>query len=494
MNEQTIQLMQIGDLLRAENVYSIYAEPAETRERLKAFYFVRLAELKADRETKTQVKKMFKTYEENDKALAAAYARKQAQNRSEIPLEIGAQGKPMASIDNFITILRNDKKFESLRFNQLSYSPEHIVDGRLVKWEDKDDSKARHYIEQKYNIHSREKLDDALRIVFSEREYHPIKQTIEAVQWDGISRIETLFIKWLKCEDTPYTREVTRLVFAGGIHRLYNAGCKFDDVAVLIGTNQGEGKSTFVRWLAIQDEFFTEVTEIEGQKGIEAIEGAWICEIAELLAVTKSKEVEAVKSYITKLVDKYRRPFDRRTSEHPRQCVFVGTTNKEQFLTDKTGNRRWYPVKVNSVGFDIFNNEKEIKDDIIQAWAEAKHLFDNGQLMPYANKKLIAEIRAKQAEAVEDDYRVGMIEAYCRHRDKVCIIELWQKALGNDYTKPTRKDSNELTLILQMMKGWSKGKVERSQEFGNQQYWRKSDAQVVAEKTNDLPPIDDLPM
>ena len=121
-------------------------------------------------------------------------------------------------------------------------------------------------------------------------------------------------------------------------------------------------------------------------------------------------------------------------------------------------------------------------------------MFDNGQLMPYANKKLIAEIRAKQAEAVEDDYRVGMIEAYCRHRDKVCIIELWQKALGNDYTKPTRKDSNELTLILQMMKGWSKGKVERSQEFGNQQYWRKSDAQVVAEKTNDLPPIDDLPM
>ena len=476
MNESAIELMQIPDLLRSENIYAIQAEPEEIREHLKALYFARLSQLNADKDLKNQIKRMFKAFEKADKELSDAYTRQHAKDNAEIPLTFDGQGKPMATIDNFLMILRNDKVFESLRFNQLSYSPEHIVDGKLERWQDKDDSKARFYIEQKYKIHSREKLDDALRILFSEREYHPIKQTIEAVQWDGVPRIQELFIKWLKCEDTPYIREVTRLVFAGGIHRLYNPGCKFDDVAVLIGTKQGEGKSTFARWLAIQDDFFTEVTEIEGQKGIEAIEGAWICEIAELLAVTKSKEVEAVKSYITKLVDRYRRPFDRRTTDHKRQCVFIGTTNKEQFLTDKTGNRRWYPVKVNSSGYDLHDHKDEVKADIIQAWAEAKHLYDKGELQPYADRNLLAEIRERQEMAVEDDYRVGMIEDYVQDKTEVCIMELWKYALCNEFTKPSRRESNDLSLILQSLGGWRRGKVKHHPAFGNQLFWENYEA------------------
>ena len=473
MNEEAIACMEISDLLRSENVYMIQAQPVEIREQLKALYFARMQELKADKELKEQVKRMFKAFDAVERDMADAYTKENAKKNANIALAFDGKGQPLSTIDNFLLILRNDKEFESLRFNQLSYSPEHIVDGKLERWQDKDDSRARFYIEQKYHIHNREKLDDALRILFAEREYHPIKQIIEAVEWDGVRRIQELFIKWLKCEDTPYIREVTRLVFAGGIHRLYNAGCKFDDVAVLIGTKQGEGKSTFARWLAIKDEFFTEVTEIEGQKGIEAIEGAWVCEIAELLAVTKSKEVEAVKSYITKLVDRYRRPFDRRTTDHKRQCVFIGTTNKEQFLTDKTGNRRWYPVKVNSSGYDLHDHKEEIQADILQAWAEAKYLYDKGELQPYADRNLLEEIKAKQEQAVEDDYRVGMITDYLSHKykDKVCIMELWKYALNNEFSKPTRRESNEITLILQSIGGWERGKIERHNEFGNQMFW-----------------------
>lgn len=486
MNEETISCMKISELLRSENVYMIQAQPAEVREQLKALYFARMQELKADKELKEQVKRMFKAFDTAEREMADAYTKENAKKNTEICLAFDGKGQPLSTIDNFLLILRNDKEFESLRFNQLSYAPEHIVDGKLERWQDKDDSKARLYIEQKYKIHNREKLDDALRILFAEREYHPIKQIIEAVEWDGVPRIQTLFIKWLKCEDTPYIREVTRLVFAGGIHRLYNPGCKFDDVAVLIGTKQGEGKSTFARWLAIQDEFFTEVTEIEGQKGIEAIEGAWICEIAELLAVTKTKEVEAVKSYITKLVDRYRRPFDRRTTDHKRQCVFIGTTNKEQFLTDKTGNRRWYPVKVNSSGYDLYDHKEEIQADILQAWAEAKYLYDKGELQPYADRNLLEEIKAKQEQAVEDDYRVGMISDYLSHKykDKVCIMELWKYALDNEYSKPTRRESNEITIILQNIGGWERGKIERHQEFGNQMFWYRK-------KEIELPPINE---
>lgn len=486
MNEQTIQLMQVNDLLRSENIYAIQAEPEEVREQLKAVYFARLAELKADIDLKKQVKKMFKAFEKADKELADAYTRQNARENSQIPLAFDGQGKPMATIDNFLMVLRNDKEFESLRFNQLSYSPEHILNGKLERWQDKDDSRTRLYIEQKYKIHSREKLDDALRVLFAEREYHPIKQIIEAVQWDGISRIENLFIKWLKCEDTAYTREVTRLVFAGGIHRLYNAGCKFDDVAVLIGTKQGEGKSTFVRWLAINDEYFTEVNDFEGEKAMQALEGAWICEISELLALTRTKEVEAAKAFITRLNDRRKIPYDRRVTDHKRQCVFIGSTNRRQFLTDKTGNRRWYPVEVFSSGYDLFDHETEIKNDIIQAWAEAKHLYDEGKLKPYANRDLLKEIREKQEEAVEDDYRVGMIESYLSNKDKVCIMELWKNALENEYSKPTRRESNEITLILQSIGGWERGKIEKHKSFGNQLTWNKK----TSEKLKDLPDID----
>ena len=484
MYEEGIKHMGIDDLLKSENVYAIQANPAEIREQLKALYFARLAELKADKEVKEQVKRMFKAFDLAEKEMADAYARESAKQNGNIHLSFDGKGRPLATIDNFLMILRNDSHFDSLKFNQLSYSPEHTVDGKVERWQDKDDSKTRFYIEEKYKIHSREKLDDALRILFAEREYHPIKDIIESIEWDKQPRIHTLFIKWLKCEDTPYIREVTRLVFAGGIHRLYNPGCKFDDVAVLIGTKQGEGKSTFARWLAIQDDFFTEVTEIEGQKGIEAIEGAWICEIAELLAVTKTKEVEAVKSYITKLVDRYRRPFDRRTTDHKRQCVFIGTTNKEQFLTDKTGNRRWYPVKVNSSGYELHDHKEEIQADIIQAWAEAKYLYDKGELQPYADRNLLEDIRAKQEQAVEDDYRVGMIEDYIKNKDKVCIMELWKFALDNEFSKPTRRESNEITLILQSIGGWERGKIERHNAFGNQMFWYRT-------TKRDFEPIDD---
>ena len=481
MLEEGIQCMEIGDLLKQENIYAIQAEPAEIREQLKALYFAQLDKLKASKEVREQIKRMFKAFDVAEKEMAEAYAREYAKGNSSIHLAFDGKGRPLSTIDNFLLILRNDKEFESLRFNQLSHSPEHVVNGKLERWQDKDDSRARFYIEQKYKIHSREKLDDALRILFAEREYHPIKQIIESVKWDGAPRIQTLFSKWLKCGDTPYVREVTRLVFAGGIHRLYDPGCKFDDVAVLIGTRQGEGKSTFARWLAIKDEFFTEVTEIEGQKGIEAIEGAWICEIAELLAVTKTKDVEAVKSYITKLVDRYRRPFDRRTTDHKRQCVFIGTTNKEQFLTDKTGNRRWYPIKVNSSGYDLHDHKDEIQADILQAWAEAKHLYDEGKLSPYADRSLLSDIRAQQEKAVEDDYRVGMIESYVENKTKVCVMELWQDALDSGYTKPTRRESNEITLILQSIGGWERGRVERHPKFGNQMFWYRQKPIILPE-------------
>lgn len=239
-------------------------------------------------------------------------------------------GAPVRTVENFLLILEHDDYFKGLQFNQLAYCPEQVRDGKPERWTDSDDADARRYIETTYGIHSQQKLDDALRIVFKKNEYHPIRDYIDTLVWDGVSRISDFLHFSTRCDDTRYTREVSRLIFAGGINRLYDPGCKFDDMPVLIGTQQGEGKSTLVRWIAMNDEWFGEISEIDGQKGIEALEGIWIAEMAEMLAMVRAKEQESMKAYVTRQRDRYRHPFDKRVTEHPRQCIFIGTTNKRK--------------------------------------------------------------------------------------------------------------------------------------------------------------------
>lgn len=408
-----------------------------------------------------------------------------------IDLKLSKNGKPLNTSDNYIAILKNDSKYANrLLLNEFTRAIEYIEDdGTKREWRDIDDSEARCYIEATYGIHGERKLHDALNVIFEENSYHPIKDIIESVVWDGKSRIESMLSKWLGAVDDVYTREVSRLIFAGGINRLYEPGCKFDEMPVLIGKNQGEGKSTFVSWLALKDDFFREVKEIDGQKGIEALEGGWICEMGELLALTKAKEVEAVKAYITCRVDSYRRPFERRTSKHKRQCIFVGTTNKEEFLTDKTGNRRFYPVVCNSRGYELFEHKAEIQADILQCWAEAKHLYDKGQLPAFAKVELLDVIRERQAQAVEDDYREGMLDAYLEKKDVVCIMDIWHMAFNNPVTSaPTRKDSNEIAVMLNKRKDWIKqDKVKKMGKYGPQRVWVKEKASYLL-VTNQLSP------
>lgn len=473
IDDGTIITIDKAALFSRETLLSLMDIPEpEERARLSALLEMRADELGIKKEFKS----VMKAYAAADEELAKEYKRANAKRKAAIDLDFDGNGRPVASINNFLQVLENDPKFDGIKFNLLTYSPEQVRNGKTERWLDSDDAETRRYIEKEYGFHSAQKCDDALRIVFAKNQYHPIRDMVDRLAWDGEERIPHFLATWTKCEDTEYTREVSRLIFAGGIHRLYNPGCKFDDMPVLIGTKQGEGKSTLVRWLALSDDYFAEINEFEGQKGIESLEGAWICEVSELLAMTKTKEQEAVKSFLTRLNDRYRMPFDKRVTDHPRQCLFIGTTNKEQFLTDKTGNRRFYPVKVNQSGYDLFDSEAEIKAYIRQCWAEAKAKFLAGEIQPYAERRLVTEIRAQQAAAVEDDYRIGMIEDYLESRTEVCVLEIWQNALKmGEFSKPSKKDSTEIALILQSFDHWEKQpKVKRFADFGVQKWWRNS--------------------
>jgi predicted P-loop ATPase len=248
---------------------------------------------------------------------------------------------------------------------------------------------------------------------------------------------------------------------------------------VLIG-GQSAGKSTIVRWLNMDDSFFREIKTISGKEGIEAIRGVWIGEVAELMAMTRVKEAEAVKAYITSQKDSYRPPYQKNVQTVPRRCVFIGTTNNPQFLTDKTGNRRFYPVKVNSDGYKLLDHEKEVREYIRQAWAEAVSMYKAGNLQPYAKKEVLELIRAAQEAAMEDDWRIGAIEQYLedmkkKPNDTVSVIELWHNALKMpEDSKPGRADSIAITQIITNVPGWVKcDNAVRTVKWGHQKVFKK---------------------
>ena len=386
-----------------------------------------------------------------------------------------------ATIDNFYRLITNHYG-KNLRLNEMTGKPEFYDHNRKQwrEWTDAQESEARAYFEANYGMYSQAKLADALAIYFKDNRVNPLIDILEKLEWDGKPRVEQFLHDVMKAEDSEYIRECSRLIFAGGVHRAYEPGCKFDDMIVLIG-GQSAGKSTIVRWLNMDDTFFREIKTISGKEGIEAIRGVWIGEVAELMAMTRVKEAEAVKAYITSQEDSYRPPYGKHVQTIPRRCMFVGTTNNPQFLTDKTGNRRFYPVKVQSYAYKMYDNEKAIKEYIRQAWAEAVNLYKEGKLQPFAKKEVLSQIREAQDAAMEDDWRIGAIEEYLEDQKKspnstVTIIELWHRALNEpEESKPTRKDSIEITQIITSIPGWVQGQNKITvAPWGRQRYFRKN--------------------
>lgn len=472
--QEAIDCLSCADILKDDVFLSLLeiADPVKYERTFQALE-KRAAELR----TKTEFKKTLKAFKEKEKNYNKSEVKHELTKQGTVPLKFDGGKNPQLTIENFLSILENDPLLKDyLLYNELSNAPECISSGEIRRWKDEDDSWLRGYIEQNYCIYSPQKLDDALRVRFNQRRYHPVREKIQSITWDGKPRIKRFLIEWLKVDDCPYSEEVSRLIFAGGIHRAFSPGCKFEDMAVLIGKKQGEGKSTIIRWLAMDDKFFREVNEIDGQRGVEAVEGGWICEVSELLALKRTKEVEAAKSYFSRQTDTYRKPYDKRVTENPRQCIFIGTTNTAEFLTDKTGNRRYYPVECNSSGRDLFEHKAEIQEYIEQCWAEAYALYQKGELPPVLDKSILPEAQYRQESALEDDYRLGVIKAYLDDKaegESVCIIELWQQALGESF-KPTRKDSNEVALIMQNAPGWIKmPSVQITSRWGRQRCWIK---------------------
>ena len=406
-----------------------------------------------------------------------------------IPLELDRKGWPVKTIDNFFTALEWDYEFSKVRYNELAQCAEHFSydlfqKPTITRWTDKDLAWVEQHLETYYGLYSPTKLQTALRLFYHHRRYHPIRERLRALDWDGTERIEGFLTRWMGCADTAYVREVSRLIFAGGVHRLFQPGCKFDYVPVLVGA-QGSGKSTIVRWLAVEDDWFTELTTMEGKESIEQLTGSWICEITELLALSRVKEQEAVKSFLSRQRDRYRRPYDREVTEQPRQCVFLGTTNRRQFLRDRTGNRRFCPVEVHTTGAELYAREQECRAEILQCWAEAVDKYERGCLPAVADVQLLQDFEAEQRDAMEEDWRVGAIERYvyrCPEDYYFCVRDVARNALvlGMDNPRdPTPQESREIALILDGLPMLERAGRKELKSFGQQRVWKRTEESLT---------------
>lgn len=391
--------------------------------------------------------------------------------------------RPVQSIANAEEAIMYDKElFGRIRYNELSYAP--YVYGTLPwkthkgwrEWNNVDDSNLRSYIESKYGLKNTEKVMDALANVANRYPVNPIKEMLETAldQWDGNKYVENLLPMMLGVEKTEYSTAVMKLFMMGAVARIYNPGCKFDYMLILVG-EQGKGKSTFLRMLTINENWFNDnFNSLEGDKASEKLRGMWIVEMSELQATKRARDVETIKSFITSRVDTYRAPYARRTEARPRMCVLAGTSNPVDFLTDKTGNRRFLPItcNVNEPTFDMFADEVRTKGVFMQAWGEIMHEFTAAGKKASLTlpKRLQNEALNKQSEYLEEDTRIGLIQEYLdTHSEctRVCALMLWKGALGHLYDEPQHKDINAIHDIMKNnIAGWKSVGKQKLPNYG----------------------------
>lgn len=391
--------------------------------------------------------------------------------------------KIVPTIDRFVQVLEENYG-GYVRYNEMIGKTEFRSgdDEEWHEWTDAQDSMLRSWFQSTLGMYNRDMLTDAERIFFERSRMNPLLDVLNALHWDGVERIPHFLHEVAKTPDDQYHQEVSRLIFAGGIHRAYRPGCKFDDMIVLTGA-QGSGKSTVVRLLNMDDRYFREIKIITGKEAVEGLQGAWIAEMCELMAMTRVKETETVKAFITTQADSYRPPYGRNVITLPRRCIFLGTTNNPQFLTDRTGNRRFYPVEVKSNGNDILRREGEVREYIRQCWAEAVSRYKSGNMAPFAAPGLFEMYMEAQEGAMEDDWRVGAIQKYLETEKKavgetVSVIELWHRALNESMeSKPQRKDSIEIGYIMRQNKKWARKDIpERTREWGLQKVYVRTES------------------
>lgn len=426
--------------------------------------------------------------------------------------DLDGKGNKQVTVNNFVNAFKSDPllngllAYDMLRemivFTRPSFTAKGSKKGDLVN--DTDISIIKGRIERMHGIYNDAKLNDAIEQVSSDNAFHPIKMYLESLTWDGVPRIDTFLVEYMGAEDNAYTREAFRKMLLAAVTRIYEPGRKFD-TALVFYSEQGVGKSTLIQRLS-KGWFNDSLTNLSGKESYEAIQFAWLVELAELSALRKS-DVEAVKNFISKREDTYRGAYARRVKTHKRQCVFFGSTNDDEFLKDATGNRRFFPVAVKRTRKTHIIFEPKFDAIVDQLWAEAMEGYMLGEGLTLSDE---AETIAggTREEFTERTPIQGLIEEYLDRlfpadyedrflaqrldflngdlgeegtetKNSFSLIELWTEALGKRKDEYTVVKARELSNAVKALKGWKRDKQARQKIYGPQVIYRRVGAGIT---------------
>jgi predicted P-loop ATPase len=251
--------------------------------------------------------------------------------------------------------------------------------------------------------------------------FHPVREWLEALRWDGTKRIYTWTHKYLGSPDSEYTRGVGKMLLIGMVARIFQPGCKLDYMAILEGA-QGILKSAACKALA--GEYFSDgLPDISSKDAALHLRGKWLVEVAELRAYGRAA-LDHFKEFLTRTEEIYRPPYGREEIREPRQCVFIGTTNKDLYLRDETGNRRYWPLPTGTIEID------KLKADRGQLFAEAVALYRSGEhWWPTAAFERDHAIPEQEAR-IEVDIWEPAIAAFLQNKSKTTLWDVATGALG----------------------------------------------------------------
>lgn len=293
----------------------------------------------------------------------------------------------------------------------------------------------------------REVVHQAVALRAQERSFHPVRDYLASLEWDGRQRLGSWLVRYAGAADTQYARAIGRMFLIAAVARVCSPGAKADYVLVLEGP-QGAGKSRLCQALGAPwfSDSLPDVTR--DKEASQHLRGKWIVEISELSALGRA-ESEALKSFISRPVERYRPPYGREEVIEPRQSVFVGTTNRSTYLSDDTGGRRFWPVRVGPIDVDALTADRD------QLFAEAVDAFGAGETWWPSAEFERDHVRAEQEVRFEADAWEPAIERFLIGRTRVQVSEVARDALDIGTGKIGTAEQRRIGRVLERL-GWSK--------------------------------------
>ena len=331
------------------------------------------------------------------------------------------------------------------------------------EWTDKDDGALESYLDIKYGLRNKNDYTNGFNMALLENEFNPLQSYLDALEWDGVPRIDEALNRYLGVEKTEYNLAAFRVFLQGAIHRAYNPGCKFDYMMVLIG-KQGDGKSTFFKFLACNDDWYDEnfnFKDTNNKATVEKMAGKWFLEMGEMDTMKKDMVTsDALKAFVSSVSDDYRVPFAKRKETRKRQCVFCGTSNDINFLKDRTGNRRYLPIDCNATSatrqriFDYDTARPYFKQVIAEAVAEYKKDPNKKPVLPFDIEE---QAKREQLNHLEEDVWVSIIQDHLDNElvGRVNAAYIYDKAFGKDPVDMRKGEAGRiLTIMRNDIVGW----------------------------------------